>query len=110
MNLEEGPYTWRHSSALQILASFFRSHSGSSLYVDLPCFYSPSSIAGDTFRCDLIRVTTDRQIYILKHTVSFETNLEMNAERERAKYQSLVENLKSRYTEGKYVTLSNSSL
>ena len=43
-------------------------------------------------------------------TVGFETNLEVNAERKRAKYQSLMETLKSKYTDVKFVNLSISSL
>ena len=51
--LEEGRYTWRHNSALQILANYFRAGPGTSLYVHLPCFHSPSIITGDNFRPDL---------------------------------------------------------
>ena len=47
--LEEGRYTWRHNSALQILANYFRASPGASLYVDLPCFHSPSIITGSCF-------------------------------------------------------------
>ena len=108
--LEEGRYTWRHNSALQVLANYFRATSGLSLYVDLPCFHSPCIITGDIFRPDLILVTTDKKIYILELTVGFETNLEVNAERKRAKYQSLVENLKSKYKDVNFVNLSISSL
>ena len=49
-------------------------------------------------------------IYILERTGSFETNLEANAERKRAIYQSLMETLKSKYTDVKFVNLSISSL
>ena len=108
--LEEGRYTWRHNSALQILANYFRASPGASLYVDLPCFHSPSIITGDNFRPDLVFVSPDNKIYILELTVGFETNLEVNAERKRAKYQSLMETLKSKYTDVKFVNLSISSL
>ena len=69
--LEEGRYTWRHNSALQVLANYFMAYSELSLYVDLPCFHSPSIITGDIFRPDLIFVTTDKNIYILELTVGF---------------------------------------
>ena len=55
-------------------------------------------------------VSPDNKIYILELTVGFETNLEVNAERKRAKYQSLMETLKSKYTDVKFVNLSISSL
>ena len=77
------------------MANYFRANSGLSIYVDLLYFHSPSIITGDIFRPDLILDMTDKKIYILELTVGFETNLEVNAERKRAKYQSLVENLKS---------------
>ena len=113
--LEEGRYTWRHNSALQIFANYFRASPGASLYVDLPCFHSPSIITGDNFRPDLVFVSPDNKIYILELTVGFETNLEVNAERKRASYKrasykSLMETLKSRYTDVKFVNLSISSL
>ena len=108
--LEEGRYTWRHNSSLQILANYFRASPGASLYVDFPCFHSPSIITGDHFRPDLVFVSPDNKIYILELTVGFETNLEVNAGRKRAKYQSLLETLKSKYTDIKFVNLSISSL
>ena len=43
-------------------------------------------------------------------TVGFETNLEANAEHKRAKYHSLMETPKSKYTDAKFVNLSISSL
>ena len=55
----------------------------------------PSVIPGEIFAPDLIPVATDKKIYILELAISFETNLEVNAERNGAKYQFLAENLKS---------------
>ena len=103
---EEGRYTWRQNSALQVLANYFRANSGLSLYVVLPCFHSPSIITGDIFRPDLILATTDKNIYILELTVDFVTNLEVNAEHKRAKFQSLVENLKSKNKDAMSLFLS----
>ena len=108
--LEEGGYTWRHNSALQILANYFRASTGASLYVDLPCFPSPFIMTGDNYRPDLVLVLPDNNIYILELTVGFETNLEVNAECKRAKYQSLMENRRSKYTDVKSVNLSIGSL
>ena len=108
--LEEGRYTWQHNSALQILANYFRASAGASLNFDLPSFHSPSIIKGDNFRPDLVFASPDNKMYILELTVGFETNLEVNAESKRAKYQSLMETLKSKYTDVKFVNLSISSL
>ena len=109
-NPQDGRYTWRHNSALQALVNYFRASPGASLYVDLPCFHSPSVITGDNFRPDLFFVSPDNKIYILELTAGFETNLEVNAERKRATYQSLIETLKTRYTDVRSVNLSISSL
>jgi len=103
--LEEGRYTWRHNSALNIVANYFTVRIGASLYIDLPSFHSPSIITGDNYRPDLVLVLPDNKIYILELTVGFETNLEVNAERKRAKYQSLMETLRSKYTNGKIFIL-----
>ena len=62
------------------------------------------------FRADLVFVSPDNNIYILELTVGFETILEANAEYKRAKYQSLLETLKSKYTDVKFANLSVSSL
>ena len=52
----------------------------------------------------------DNKIYILELTVGFETNLEVNAERKRAKYKSLMESLRSKYTDVNFINFSISSL
>ena len=66
-------------------------------------------ITGDIFRPDLTHVMTDKKIYTLERTVGFETDLEVNTERKRAKYQFLVENLKSKCKDVNFVNLSISS-
>ena len=97
-------------SALQILANSFRASLGASLYVDLPCFHSLSIITGDNFRPDLVSVSPDNKIFFLQLTVGFENNLEANTEHKRAKYKSIMDTLKYRYTDVKFVNLSISSL
>ena len=62
------------------------------------------------FRPDLVFVSLDSKICILELKVGFETNLEVNAELKRAKYRSLMETLKSKDTDVKFVNLSISSL
>ena len=61
-SLEEGPYTWCHNSALQIIANYFTASPGASLYTDLPCFHSPSIIKADNFLPDLVLVSPDNKI------------------------------------------------
>ena len=52
----------------------------------------------------------DKHIDIRERTVDFETNLEVNVDRKKAKYRSLMESLKSEYTEVMFFNLSISSL
>ena len=92
------------------LANFFRAYSGSSFYVDLPCFYSPSIITGDIFRPDLILVTADKQIYTREPTVGFETNLRSECRAQESIISVSCRSLKSESTEVKFVNLSISSL
>ena len=65
-------------------------------HCDLRSLHSPSIITGDNFHPDFVPVSPD--------------NLEVNAELKRAKYEFLMETLKSRYTDVKFVNLSLSSL
>ena len=70
--LEEGRYTWRHNSALQILAEYFKTIPESSLYADLSGFLSPSLIPGAALRPDLLLLTTNNRRFILELTVGSE--------------------------------------
>ena len=90
--LEEGRYTWRHNSVLLYLAKTLKLLSKCSLYADLPSFLSPSIITGDFLRPDLVLVT-DTSLYILELTVGFESNLQINSDRKKAKYHSLISDL-----------------
>ena len=54
---------------------------GSSLFVDIPGFPSPSIITGDDLRPDLLLKTKDNCLYILELTIGFETNINNNAEK-----------------------------
>ena len=46
-NLDEGRYTWRHTSVLLFLARTFSSLNKCTVYADLPFFLSPCLITGD---------------------------------------------------------------
>ena len=57
--LKHGRYTWRHHSVLLYLAKTLSTLRNSSHYADLPSFLSPSLIAGDSYRPDIVFVTED---------------------------------------------------
>ena len=108
--LDEGRFTWLHNSALPFIANSFQSIVGSTIYVDLPGFLSPSIITGDTFRPDLLLVTADKKLFVLELAVGFETNLNINAQRKRDKYHQLLQTLNSQFSIVKFVNLSVSCL
>ena len=108
--LNEGRFTWRHDSVLNLIASTLKSLNYSNLYVDLPGYLSPSVITGDTLRPDLVLTIENKCIYILKLTIGFESNLQTNATRKREKYQDLINKQLNYYEEAKFVNVSISSL
>ena len=75
--LDEGRYTWRHNSVLNLIASSLLDVERSKMYVDLPGFVSPSVITGDELRPDLLLTIENKILYILELTVGFETNLKL---------------------------------
>ena len=108
--LNEGRFTWRHDSVLNLIASTLKSLNYSNLYVDLPGYLSPSIITGDTLRPDLVLTIENKCIYILELTIGFESNLKTNATRKREKYQDLINKQLNYYEEAKFVNVSISSL
>jgi len=109
--LEQGRFTWRHDSVLLHLAKTFKSIADVSLYADLSNFKSPSSITGDEYRPDLLLATKqDECLYVLELTVGYESNLQKNISRKKAKYKESVLELKSRYKNVVFVNLSISAL
>ena len=107
--LEEGRYTWRHDSVLLYLAKTLTSLSKCSLYADLSSFLSPSIITGDSLRLDLV-LLTDTSLYILELTVGFESHLQINSDRKKAKYHSLISDLIPTFSDIKFINLSMSTL
>ena len=107
--LEEGRYTWRHNSALLYLAKALTSLSKCSLYADLPSFLSPSIITRNSLGPDLVLVT-DTSLYILELTVGFESNLQINSDRKKAKYHSFISDLTPTFSNITFINLSMSTL
>ena len=105
--LQDGRYTWRHSSVLLDIARTFSSLANSSLFADLPNFPSPSFITGDSLRPDLVLVLNNASIYVLELTVGFESNIKINSDRKVTKYRPLINHLHSSYSTVTFVNLSN---
>ena len=108
--LEEGRYTWHHNSALNFLAQYFKAIPNCSLYVDLSGYLSPFIITGDSFRPDLLLVTSDHRLFMLELTAGYETKLDANANCKREKYSHHVHRLSSAYSSIMFANLSISSL
>ena len=83
--LDEGRYTWRHNSVLNLIASSLLDVERSKMYVDLPGFISSSVITGDELRPDLLLTIENKILYILELSVGFETNLKTNSDRKHEK-------------------------
>ena len=107
--LDEGRYTWRHNSVLNLIASSLLDVERSKMYVDLPGFISPSVITGDKLRPDLLLTIENKILYILELTVGFETNLKTNSDRKHEKYLTLITDQENVYDEV-FVNVSISSL
>ena len=105
-------FTWRHNSILNFLANTLQTVNGSALYADVPGFKSPSIITGDTYRPDLLLSLSNGSVYVVELTVGYETNLENNVKRKKAKYRELVRQLDENFNEVRlsFVNLSMSSL
>ena len=95
--LDEGRYTWRHNSVLNLIASSLLDVERSKMYVDLPGFISPSVTTGDELRPDLLLTIENKILYILELTVGFETNLKTNSDRKHEKYLTLILLIKKMY-------------
>ena len=109
--LNEGRFTWRHDSVLNLIASMLKPLNCSKLYADILGYtMSQSVITGDTLRPDLVLTIENKCIYILELTVGFESNLLANARRKRKKYQDLVNEHLKNYKKAKFVNVSISFL
>ena len=108
--LEQGRYTWRHNSILNILATSLKAVNESTIYADIPGYLSPSIITGENLRPDLLLKTNNNYLYILELTVGFESNLHTNVTRKHSKYASLLSDLQRKFKCVSFVNLSMSSL
>ena len=108
--LQQGRYTWRLYSALQLIATNFQSVTNVTLYADLPGFLSPSVITGDNLRPDLLLSFQNKCLYIFELTVGFETNLQTNISRKNEKYRDLIRSLKEEYKDVRFINLPLSTL
>ena len=95
--LDEGRYTWWHSSALSFTPQTLQSIKSAKLYADLPGYLSPCSITDGKLCPDIILATTDNVLYIIEFTVGFEANLNNNAHRKELEYRPLLTDLASDY-------------
>ena len=103
-------FTWRHDSILHFIATNLQTVNDSRLYVDLQGYKSPSIITGDSYRPDLLLLTSSGVLYIVELTVGFECNLEQNVKRKKGKYTELIREQNKHFNKVKFVNLSISSL
>ena len=103
---DEVGYTGRHNSVLLFLANTFSSFKHCTVYADLPSFLSPCLVTGDSFRPGLPLLTENKILYILEHTIGFETNIQINSERKAAKYSTLISDVSPYYSKVMFINIS----
>ena len=67
-------------------------------------FASPGIISGDEPRPDMI-IKRNNDLWILKLSVGFETNLEKNKNAKNLRYNTLIQRLKTTYRKVKFINL-----
>ena len=80
-----------------------------SIFVDLHSFLSSSFTTEDSLRPDLALVTDNSSLYIVELTVGFESNIQINSDRKKAKHNSLISDLTPAYYNITVVRLSMSA-
>ena len=73
-------------------------------------FLSPSFITGDSLRPGLALLIDNSSLYIIELTVGFESNVQINSDRKKTKYASLISDLTPAYSNVIFVNLSMSAL
>ena len=96
-NLDEGRYTWCHNSVLLFLVNTFSSLKQCTVYAVLHSLLSPCMTNGESLRPDLLLLTENKLLYILKLTIGFQTAIQNNNNRKAAKYSSLLSELSPSY-------------
>ena len=105
-SLRECRYNWRHDSKIVNMAKFITELKNVQVFADIDQYMSPSIITGEDLRPDLIVVYQSKDIYILELTIGFEPNIEKNAARKYAKYETVLEELKFSYNGVTFINLS----
>ena len=96
------------NAVLLYLEKTLSSLSKSSHNTDLPSFISPRTTTGESLRPDFVLL--DSSLYILEPTVGFESNIQINSERKKAKYHSLISDLAPTFSSIQFMNLSMSTL
>ena len=96
--------------ALKFYAQTLQSIRSAKLYVDRPGHLSPCIIAGDRLGLGILFSTADNILYIMVFSVSFETNLDVNAVRRELKYHPRLVDLDKAYDRIEFVNLCTISL
>ena len=109
-HLREGRFNLRHDSILVNLANSLKVYSDVQLYVDNDNFRSPSIVAGDDQRPDLLLIDKRNNMYVLELTVSSELNIEKNGKQKNDKYKELLKSMEKDNTSVTFINLTMGSL
>ena len=89
-SLNEKRYNFRHDSVLLNIVRRLN------IYADIAGFKNPTLISGEDDRADII-IHDSNQLYVLKLTVGYETNMSKNSNRKQKRYENLIKRLTSVY-------------
>ena len=78
--------------------------------MDIPGLTSPCALTGDGLRPDLLLITPDKCLYILKVTAGFESNVRNNSNRKQLKYKTMIREQQKNFNDVRFVNLSMSAL
>ena len=109
VHLNEKRYNYRHDSILLNILKSLVTCEGINVYCDLPEYKNPSIITGDDYRPDILFVKQNK-LFIIELSVGFETNIIKNSVNKEKRYEPLISQLKSKYTNIEYVNLSMGAL
>ena len=103
-------FTWRHDCVLNFIAKTLQTMKSSNLFADLPGYKSPSIIAGDTCRRDLLFTISKDCLYIIEFSVGYESNLQNNVDRKEERCKDLIKQQMKQFKTVKFIIFSISCL
>ena len=108
--LDEKRYNWRHGSILAVLSNFIKAAKTIKIHCDIEGYMNPSEITGAENCPNMIVIQNQSTIFVIKLTVGFETNIDLNTKRKANKYKEMLKSLENKFEKVNFVNLSIGAL